>query len=76
MSDSYAAMHKETHCRHIQSFLFIHAQILFPDTPRRSSAATILYNPHLCRQAGRALCEFYRYRKYGHIELRHKDAVI
>lgn len=34
-------------------------------------APVILYNPMLCKQAGRALCEFYRYHEYGHIELRH-----
>jgi len=34
-------------------------------------APVILYNPILCRQAGRALCEFYRYHEYGHIELKH-----
>lgn len=31
----------------------------------------ILYNPILCRQAGPALCEFYRQHEYGHIELQH-----
>ena len=36
-------------------------------------APVILYNPILCRQAGRALCEFYRYHEYGHIELRHYE---
>lgn len=34
-------------------------------------APVILYNPMLCKQAGRALCEFYRYHEYGHLELRH-----
>ncbi|MFQ5644731.1 MAG: hypothetical protein ACE5FQ_13690 [Thiogranum sp.] len=34
-------------------------------------APVILYNPILCRQAGRALCEFYRHHEYGHIELNH-----
>ena len=33
----------------------------------------IVYNPILCRQAGRQLCEFYRYHEYGHIALRHYD---
>ena len=33
----------------------------------------IFYNPILCREAGRALCEFYRYHEYGHIELRHNE---
>ena len=33
----------------------------------------ILYNPFLCKQAGRALCEFYRYHEYGHIALRHHE---
>jgi hypothetical protein len=27
----------------------------------------------LCRQAGPALCEFYRYHEYGHIALRHHE---
>jgi len=34
-------------------------------------APVILYNPMLCKQAGPALCEFYRYHEYGHLELRH-----
>jgi hypothetical protein len=34
-------------------------------------APVILYNPVLCKHAGRALCEFYRYHEYGHLELRH-----
>ena len=34
-------------------------------------APVILYNPILCHQAGRTLCEFYRYHEYGHLELRH-----
>lgn len=33
----------------------------------------ILYNPYLCKQAGPALCEFYRYHEYGHIVLRHHE---
>lgn len=33
----------------------------------------ILFNPILCKQAGRALCEFYRYHEYGHIALRHHE---
>lgn len=33
----------------------------------------IRYNPYLCKQAGRELCEFYRYHEYGHIALRHYD---
>jgi len=33
----------------------------------------ILYNPILCREAGRALCEFYRFHEYAHIELRHHE---
>jgi hypothetical protein len=33
----------------------------------------IVYNPFLCKQAGRELCEFYRYHEYGHIALRHYD---
>ncbi len=33
----------------------------------------ILYNPILCKQAGPALCEFYRYHEYGHIALRHHE---
>jgi len=33
----------------------------------------ILYNPMLCRQAGPALCEFYRFHEYGHIVLRHNE---
>jgi hypothetical protein len=33
----------------------------------------ILYNPFLCKQAGRELCEFYRYHEYGHIAMRHYD---
>lgn len=33
----------------------------------------IRYNPFLCKQAGRDLCEFYRYHEYGHIALRHYD---
>ena len=36
-------------------------------------APIILYNPLLCRQAGPALCEFYRYHEYGHLILRHHD---
>lgn len=39
--------------------------------PGAGKAPVILYNPFLCRQAGRALCEFYRYHEYGHIELKH-----
>lgn len=31
----------------------------------------IFYNPILCREAGPALCEFYRFHEYAHIELRH-----
>jgi hypothetical protein len=34
-------------------------------------APVILYNPVLCKQAGRSLCEFYRYHEYGHLALRH-----
>lgn len=34
-------------------------------------APVILYNPILCHQAGRSLCEFYRYHEYGHLQLRH-----
>ena len=34
-------------------------------------APVILYNPMLCKHAGPALCEFYRYHEYGHLELRH-----
>ena len=34
-------------------------------------APVILYNPILCKQAGRALCEFYRYHEYGHLALLH-----
>ena len=37
------------------------------------NAPVILYNPFLCKQAGRALCEFYRYHEYGHIALRHHE---
>jgi hypothetical protein len=33
----------------------------------------IVYNPFLCKQAGRDLCEFYRYHEYGHIALHHHD---
>ena len=33
----------------------------------------IFYNPRLCLQAGKALCEFYRYHEYAHIELRHNE---
>ncbi len=33
----------------------------------------IVYNPFLCKQAGRELCEFYRYHEYGHIAMRHYD---
>jgi hypothetical protein len=33
----------------------------------------IFYNPILCRQAGPALCEFYRYHEYGHIALGHHE---
>jgi hypothetical protein len=33
----------------------------------------ILYNPILCREAGPALCEFYRFHEYAHIELRHDE---
>ena len=33
----------------------------------------ILYNPILCREAGPALCEFYRFHEYAHIELRHYE---
>jgi len=33
----------------------------------------IVYNPFLCKQAGRDLCEFYRYHEYGHIALRHYE---
>ncbi|MCO6411446.1 MAG: hypothetical protein J5I92_01755 [Thiogranum sp.] len=33
----------------------------------------IFYNPRLCLQAGAALCEFYRYHEYAHIELRHNE---
>ena len=36
-------------------------------------APVIFYNPSLCFQAGRALCEFYRYHEYGHIALRHDE---
>jgi hypothetical protein len=35
--------------------------------------AVIRYNPFLCKQAGRDLCEFYRYHEYGHIALRHYE---
>jgi hypothetical protein len=31
----------------------------------------IFYNPILCREAGPALCEFYRVHEYAHIELHH-----
>jgi hypothetical protein len=31
----------------------------------------ILYNPMLCREAGPALCDFYRFHEYAHIALRH-----
>lgn len=31
----------------------------------------IVYNPILCHQAGAALCEFYRWHEYGHIQLGH-----
>ena len=34
-------------------------------------APVILYNPILCHHAGRALCEFYRYHEYGHLQLHH-----
>lgn len=34
-------------------------------------APVILYNPILCKQAGRSLCEFYRYHEYGHLALLH-----
>lgn len=33
----------------------------------------IVYNPFLCKQAGRELCEFYRYHEYGHIAMHHYD---
>ncbi|HFD78875.1 MAG TPA: hypothetical protein ENK05_00595 [Gammaproteobacteria bacterium] len=33
----------------------------------------ILFNPALCKQAGEALCTFYRYHEYGHIALRHNE---
>jgi hypothetical protein len=33
----------------------------------------IRYNPFLCKQAGRELCEFYRYHEYGHIAQHHYD---
>ena len=33
----------------------------------------ILYNPILCREAGPALCEFYRFHEYAHIQLRHHE---
>lgn len=33
----------------------------------------ILYNPILCREAGPALCDFYRFHEYAHIELRHHE---
>ncbi len=33
----------------------------------------IIFNPILCRHAGRALCEFYRYHEYGQIELKHHE---
>lgn len=36
-------------------------------------APIILYNPFLCKQAGRELCLFYRYHEYGHIALRHYE---
>ena len=36
-------------------------------------APVILYNPFLCKHAGRALCQFYRYHEYGHLELRHHE---
>lgn len=31
----------------------------------------ISYNPILCQRAGPALCEFYRWHEYGHIQLGH-----
>lgn len=45
------------------------ASVHFPP----GTAPVILYNPILCRQAGPALCEFYRYHEYGHIVLRHNE---
>lgn len=33
----------------------------------------ISYNPALCKQAGAALCEFYRYHEIAHIILKHND---
>lgn len=36
-------------------------------------APVILYNPRLCKHAGPALCNFYRYHEYGHIVLRHHE---
>jgi hypothetical protein len=40
---------------------------------RPGNGPVIVYNPYLCQQAGRELCEFYRYHEYGHIALRHYD---
>jgi len=31
----------------------------------------IFYNPNICRQAGPALCSFYRKHEYGHVSLGH-----
>ncbi len=31
----------------------------------------IIYNPILCRRAGPALCEFYKWHEYGHIAMGH-----
>lgn len=35
------------------------------------TSPVILYNPFLCKQAGQALCTFYRFHEYGHIALQH-----
>ncbi len=45
------------------------ASVHFPP----GQSPVILYNPILCRQAGPALCEFYRYHEYGHIAMNHND---
>jgi hypothetical protein len=54
------------------------AEVATPDLPdiaavqiNHDNDVVILYNPSLCRHAGPALCEFYRYHEYGHIALNH-----
>ena len=40
-------------------------------TSDRFGRPVIIYNPIICRQAGPALCEFYKAHEYGHVNLGH-----